>query len=567
MTRRVGWRSAFSLGFVTAAFWLAAGSAHSEGFKPTGGLSWSRYFAASVSLPDGSVLVASENTIERYDPAQGVFFLVAYGPVNHGSGLTATRLADGRILIVGGQYGDVSVATVEIYDPVSNTLSPTGSLSGPRAFHTATLLPDGRVLVAGGHGGNFYNSALASAEIYDPQAGTFSPTGGMASARQDATATSLPDGRVLVAGGYGTDGLAQASAEAYDPATGGFAPTGGMLAGRANHTATALADGSVLIVGGHSAFPGGSLSSTEIFDPIAGTFSAAGDMSSPRGAHTATPLGDGRILVSGGFTAFPFTGQTLASAEIWDPSTGTFTPVAHGMREARGRHVAAALPSGEVLVAGGLGQYGSVLSSAELYSASFVDTEPPVLNVPQDFTVAASAYDPQGTYVYYYSVWATDNSDANPPVTCEPPSGAYFVVGTTLVTCSATDSWGNSASASFRVTVLEPLTMTFTVEAFGSVDRAGVAIVRGTISCSRPGWGTVSGQLEQIVASRATILASFYASVDCQTQAATWSAPATSWIGPFNPGNAVVYGHAGAYDSYSNASADVQRTIQLRRKK
>ncbi len=560
-------RRAVGLGLVAIPLWLAAISAQAEGFWPAGGLYDSRVSAASVGLPDGSVLVTSGSTMERYDPASRVFFLVAYLPVNHGAGLTATRLADGRVLIVGGQYLDASVASAEIYDPVAHTLSSTGSLSVPRSYHVAALLPDGRVLVSGGHQGNFYNSAVASAEIYDPGTGSFSPAGDMASPRQDATATSLSDGRVLVAGGYGTDGQAQASAELFDPTTGTFATTGDMLAGRANHTATPLESGSVLVVGGHSAFPGESWSSAEIYDPTAGTFSPAGEMASPRGAHSATPLGDGRILVSGGFTAFPFTGQTLSSAEIWDPSTGTFTPVAHGMREARGRHFAAALPSGEVVVAGGLGQYGSLVYSAEVYSASFVDTEPPVLNLPQDLTTAAGPYGPDGTYVSYWA-WATDNSDVNPLVTCEPPSGFFFPVGTTFVTCSVTDSWGNSASGSFSVTVLEALTLTLSVAPFGSVDaKTGVAAVSGTIACNRPASGWVGGQLAQTVASRATLFGTFSAYVQCGPQEVAWVATLAAQNGRFNSGRAVVSASASASDNYSFAGSSAERTIQLRAKK
>ena len=177
----------------------------------------------------------------------------------------------------------------------------------------------------------------------------------------------------------------------------------------------------------------------EVYDPAAAAFLPTGDMSSPRGAQTATVLDDGRVLVAGGFTDFPYA-PTLATAEIWDPATGVFTPVAHGMRDARGRHVAAALPEGEVLVAGGFAQLGSPGWSAEVYSPVFEDTEPPVIYNVQDFTVAANQYDTNGTYVYYYP-WAADNVDVNPIVTCVPPSGSYLPVGTTTVSCSATDSW------------------------------------------------------------------------------------------------------------------------------
>jgi hypothetical protein len=93
----------------------------------------------------------------------------------------------------------------------------------------------------------------------------------------------------------------------------------------------------------------GSLASAELYEPSSGTFAPRGDMTDVRGAHSATLLANGTVLIAGGFTAFPFTGTTLASAEIYDPSTGTFTLTA-SMHGARGRHAAASLPSGDVLL-------------------------------------------------------------------------------------------------------------------------------------------------------------------------------------------------------------------------
>src|SRR5512140_26592 len=128
----------------------------------------------------------------------------------------------------------------------------TGSMHAARGHHTATLLPDGRVLIAGGY--DEPTTCLAGAELYDPATGSFTVTGSLANARASHTATLLPSGKVLVTGGisFGPAGGPPylASAELYDPATGTFAPTGAMATPRSGHTATLLQDGRVLIVGG-----------------------------------------------------------------------------------------------------------------------------------------------------------------------------------------------------------------------------------------------------------------------------------------------------------------------------
>src|SRR5450432_1708322 len=122
----------------------------------------------------------------------------------------------------------------------------TGSLATARVSHTATALPNGKVLVAGGAGINF--GTLASAELYDPASGTWTTTGSLASARAGQTATLLPNGKVLVAAGFGGPSLA--SAELYDPASGTWTATGGLAIARYNHTATLLPNGKVLVAGG-----------------------------------------------------------------------------------------------------------------------------------------------------------------------------------------------------------------------------------------------------------------------------------------------------------------------------
>src|SRR5262249_43927082 len=149
---------------------------------------------------------------------------------------TATLLADGRVLVAGGlgNGAPMSVATAELYDPEADTWSPAASMSIVRAFHTATMLADGRVLVVGGATSYTHAGARASAEIYDPVRAAWSSTGSMSDTRALHTAAMLVDGRVLVAGGEAHDGpeVFRASAEIYTPGTGTWTAAGSMHAAR-----------------------------------------------------------------------------------------------------------------------------------------------------------------------------------------------------------------------------------------------------------------------------------------------------------------------------------------------
>ena len=277
---------------------------------------------------------------------------------------------------------------------------PTGNLVYAREFHTATLLADGTVLVAGGGKYEAYCTAgIDFAELYDPVAGSFALTSPMMDRRYGQTSTLLQNGKVLITGGFSFDKSAcfdggtsppLISAELYDPSSGSFAPTGSMSEARGLHTATLLPTGKVLIVGGGNTgggrppFAGDGSATAEVYDPATGTFTPTGNMSTARIGQTATLLLDGRVLIAGGITSGS-SGTPLATAELYDPITGAFTAAAT-MTAPRAGHTATLLPDGKVLVTGGftdsLGSNGVGTDTAEIYDpakATFRPTNKPMV--------------------------------------------------------------------------------------------------------------------------------------------------------------------------------------------
>lgn len=340
-------------------------------YAPTvGSLGTARAFHTATLLANGQVLIVGGyngsylNSAQLYDPTTGSFTATG-NLVTARAYHTATLLANGQVLIVGGNNVGY-LASAELYNPANGTFSNTDSITSPRVNHTATLLNNGKVLVAGGSNG----TALGTAQLYDPLTGLFESSINLNHARQFHTATLLPSGKVLLVAGYDFSYLT--SGEVFNPATGTFTPTCDDLgAARAFHSASLLPNGKVLITGGNN---GSAMVGTDVYDVnddggntgctsggFAGFFFP---LNTARFNNTATTLPNGDVLLTGGQSGAAAI-TALSSAEIYDPVAFRFT-VADAMSMARTGHTVTLLASGQVLTVGGLNSSG-YLASAEFY--------------------------------------------------------------------------------------------------------------------------------------------------------------------------------------------------------
>jgi len=247
------------------------------------------------------------------DPAWTMAGNLALARTNHG----AARMADGRVLVAGGEPGGTASLTAEIFDPVTKTWAMTGNLivsRGSGSDQSLVLLNNGKVLLPNG-----FNQT--NHEVYDPAAGTWAATGPVWAPRGAGKGVLLNDGKVLVAGGFYPENTRQS--ELYDPALNTYAKTAGMLAkGRYDHAFVKLKDGRALVAGGFGTQGGDTTATVEIYDPATGQWSPAAPMSIPRGASGYAVLPDGRVVVAGGSNgSFP---PVQDSTEVYDPSTNTW---------------------------------------------------------------------------------------------------------------------------------------------------------------------------------------------------------------------------------------------------
>ena len=285
---------------------------------------------------------------------------------------TATLLPNGTVFIAGGvestTTGTSILASTELYDPATDRFTPAATMTTTRRGHTATVLPDGRVLIAGGYGGDgpTWGSPLASAELYDPSSDRFTTTGDLITATGFHTALLLPSGKVLIVGGSGIGTFPNnvAPAELYDPSVGTFTAAGTYV-GRSECDFCApsvlLADGTVLFPDQYPA---------QIYDPTTNAFTVTGMMITDQSAATLLP--NGTVLFAGGESL-----SRTATAELYDPKTGAYSATG-SMTVPRVWHTLTLLPSGLVLATGGetdscsgmACSFAGTVRSAELYDPS-----------------------------------------------------------------------------------------------------------------------------------------------------------------------------------------------------
>jgi N-acetylneuraminic acid mutarotase len=345
----------------------------------TGSMQSAREAGAQLTLAGGALAVGgvdnSGNILaaaELYSARTGLW--TATGSLQTArETFAAVLLTSGKVLVAGGLgTGGTVLASAELYDPATGAWTPAGALSVPRFGHTATLLKNGKVLVTGGCTVAGCGALTGVSELYDPVANAWSTSGSLNTARTNHSAVRLKSGQVLVIDGYGAGVLS--SCELYNPATGTWSNAASTNSARELHATTMLRDGKVLVTGGVvSKYP---MSSAELYDPAGNTWTATGGMTVGRYGHTSVLLSDGTVLVAGGEGQSISCGKDCA-AYIPTASAEIFTEAANGfaattpLNRALAYHSASVLSTGRALTAGGEGYNVyccQVVADAEIYT-------------------------------------------------------------------------------------------------------------------------------------------------------------------------------------------------------
>jgi N-acetylneuraminic acid mutarotase len=340
---------------------------------------------------------------------------------------SATTLTNGAILVAGGEnIFENTVSTTELYEPTTGSFTATGSLSTSRQFQAAVRLPDGSVLVAGGLTADQYSeSVLSSAEIYDPRAGSWSPTASMLAAGEGLTADLLDNGLVLVTGFSSSDpelydpvtsswsntapspftggqavllhdgmvlltGGPDGASALYDPATNTWSSTGSMIIPQYAATATVLTDGDVLVVGGFGNGGSGPLTTAQVYNPAKGAWSMTDSLPSGRQGQSAVLLPNGSVLVAGGCSSYcqssSATDATYVYSDGYWSETGALPTSRYGQQ-------ATVLPNGDVLLMGGTeGEDANATTSTDIYISPLISATPARAAAGQTITLVANGF-------------------------------------------------------------------------------------------------------------------------------------------------------------------------------
>jgi N-acetylneuraminic acid mutarotase len=373
-----------TLSLSAAAAWAVPQATWSS----TGSMAVGRFSFTATTLQNGKVLVAggnisgdtATNTAELYDPATGTFSVT--GSMHDARvGFSATLLRNGKVLVEGGSSNSVlALASAELYDPATGTWSVTGSMNDGRQQHSAVLLRNGNVLISGGNidrspCADLCVTTIAESEVYDPTTGQWTTVGETTIPRSFFTTTLLPNGRVLAVGGRVHTGPgyydygAIAFADLYVSTTGKWKATGTMTISREEHATVLLSNGQVLAIGGTTVnFNGITVASAELYDSTTGSWTATGSMLQGRERHTATALQNGQVLVAGGDYYDGVNAGFLTECELYDPAVGTWSVTA-SMSTPRYGARAALLHDGRVLEAGGDTDFSGIpTATAEIYT-------------------------------------------------------------------------------------------------------------------------------------------------------------------------------------------------------